>query len=98
MECHKDRLTHAKDSLEYEFVFEPMKPGKVMFDFLITRKEGSGWRYKVQLEALDPEPDDVIKIESNPLVTSTVSFKLTNSEKTQTSYKARFTSDFAHEF
>jgi len=37
-----------------------MKPGKATFDFLVTRQEGSRWRFKVQLEGTDPEPDDVI--------------------------------------
>ena len=73
-----------------------MKPGKITFDFLISRKEGSRWRYKVCLEATEPEPDDIIEIESNLLVTSTVTFKLTNSDKSQAPFKAKFTSDSAH--
>ena len=55
-----------------------MKPGKVSFDFLIIREEGSRWRYKVQLEGTDPDPDDFIEIESSLLVTTTVNFKMTN--------------------
>jgi hypothetical protein len=37
-----------------------MKPGKVSFDFLISREEGSRWRFKVLLEGTEPEPDDII--------------------------------------
>ena len=70
-----------------------MKPGKASFDFLVTRKEGSRWRYRVQLEGTEPEPDDMIEIESNLLVTSSISFKMTNHEKVTSQFKAKFTSD-----
>lgn len=89
----KDNLKHAKDTLELEFMFKPMKPLKVSFDLLITKKEGSRWRYRVVLEGTDPEVDDIIEIESNLLVTSTVAFKITNTEKQTVPFKAKFTSD-----
>jgi hypothetical protein len=38
VDCPKKSLNHAKDTLEFEFLFKPMKPGKVSFDFLITRQ------------------------------------------------------------
>jgi hypothetical protein len=60
VEFRKDKLNHANDNLEVEFNFKPMKPIKVSFDLVITRKEGSRWRYKVNAEGLEPEPDDVI--------------------------------------
>ena len=62
VDCAKNSLKHAKDTLEYEFIFKPMKPGKVSFDFLITKQEGSRWRYKIILEGTDPEVDDIIEI------------------------------------
>jgi hypothetical protein len=43
----KDKLNHANDALEVEFNFKPMKPLKVSFDIVITRREGSRWRYKL---------------------------------------------------
>lgn len=61
-----------------------MKPAKVSFDFLITQKEGSRWRYRVVLEGTHPEVDDIIEIESSLLMTSTISFKLTNIDKSST--------------
>jgi hypothetical protein len=70
-----------------------MKPGKAMFDFLVMREEGSRWRFRVQVEGTEPEPDDVIEIESGLLVTSTINFKMTNSDKTSAQFKAKFTSD-----
>lgn len=49
VELSKDNLKHAKDNLELEFMFKPMKPIKVAFDILITKKEGSRWRFRVLL-------------------------------------------------
>ena len=54
IECTKNSLKHAKDMLEFEFIYKPMKPGKVSFDFLITKQEGSRWRYRLNLEGTDP--------------------------------------------
>lgn len=62
VELSKDNLKHAKDNLELEFMFKPMKPIKVAFDILITKKEGSRWRFRVLLEGTDPEVDDIIEI------------------------------------
>ena len=75
-----------------------MKPGKVSFDFLITRQEGSRWRFKINMEGTEPEPDDFIEIESSLLVTSTISFKMTNTDKTAAQFKAKFTSDSGTSF
>jgi hypothetical protein len=50
----KNKLTHANDNLEVEFNFKPMKPIKVSFDLLITRNQGSRWRYRVNLEGTEP--------------------------------------------
>lgn len=54
VEFSKDNLKHAKDTLELEFMFKPMKPIKIGFDLLITKKQGSRWRYRVLLEGTDP--------------------------------------------
>jgi len=70
-----------------------MKPGKAVFDFVIVRQEGARWRYRIILEGTEPEPDDIIDIESNLLVTSTISFKMTNTDKSVAPFKAKFTSD-----
>ena len=41
-------------------MFKPMKPIKAAFDFLITKREGSRWRFRIILEGTDPEVDDII--------------------------------------
>ena len=59
----------------------------------MKKAEGPKWRYKLVLEATEPEPDDVIHFESALLVTSSVSFKLTNWQKSEAEFTAKFTSD-----
>lgn len=49
VELKKNKLNHANDALEVEFGFKPMKPLKVSFDVVITRREGSRWRYKLSV-------------------------------------------------
>ena len=52
----------------------------------------------MQLEATEPEVDDVIVIESNINRTSSVSFKLTNQFNSYAPFEAFFTPDSSHEF
>lgn len=53
------------------------------FDLVIEEKTGPRWRYKVSLEATEPDVDDTIEIESPLLVTTSVAFKLTNRVKAE---------------
>ena len=50
----KKSLNHANDTLEFEFLFKPMKPGKASFDFVIVRQEGARWRYRMSIEGTEP--------------------------------------------
>ena len=50
------------------------------------------------LEALEPDVDDIISIESPLLVTTSVAFKLTNRVKSEAFFTVKFTSDSANEF
>lgn len=50
-------------------------------DFVVEEKTGPRWRYKLSLEATEPDVDDVIEIEAPLLVTNSVSFKLSNRVK-----------------
>lgn len=93
VEQHKKSLLHDKDYLEFEFSYKPLKPSKFSFDFVVKKAEGPKWRYKLMLEATEPEPDDVIHFESALLVTSSVSFKLTNWQKSEAEFIAKFTYD-----
>jgi hypothetical protein len=58
-----------------------MKPFKTSVELVITRNTGGRWRFKLNLEATEPDEDDVIVIYSPLNRTSSVSFKLTNKYK-----------------
>lgn len=54
VDVKKNRLNHQDDALEVEFGFKPMKPIKVAFDLIISRQEGSRWRYRINIEGTEP--------------------------------------------
>lgn len=93
VEQRKRTLIHDKDYLEFEFTYKPLKPGKFTFDFVVKKAEGPKWRYRIALEATEPDPDDIVEFESALLVTSSVSFRLTNWQKSEAEFHAKFTSD-----
>jgi len=64
--------------LVYEIQFEPNKPFKTHIDFLLIRPNGGQWKYKILLNAIEPEDTDVINIYSCLNKVTTVSFKLGN--------------------
>lgn len=75
-----------------------MKPFKTTIDFVIHRKLGGLWKFKIILESSPPNEDDVIVLSSPLDAIDTVSFRLTNRFKTFATYSAKFTSESDPEF
>lgn len=67
-------------------------------EFIIYKSSGGRWKFNVIFEALDPEVDDSIVIQSPLNKTSSVSFKLSNHLKSFADFNAFFTTDSAAEF
>lgn len=93
-----DRLLSAEDPLVFQMRFEPLRPFKTSTEFVIYKSTGGRWKFNVVFEALEPEVDDVIVIQSPLHKTSSVSFKLNNHMKCQAEFTAFFTPDSAPEF
>lgn len=74
--------------LRYRVSFEPLRPMDTSFEFIIYKNSGARWRYEIQLEATEPEIDDIIQIESTIQHTSSVSFMLTNQFPVRAAFKA----------
>ena len=55
-------------------------------------------RFKISLEALPPNPDDIITIRSPMNKTTSVTFKLTNIERKSAWFDAYFTPESDSEF
>ena len=75
-----------------------MRPFKTQVEFIIYKSSGGRWKFNAVFEALEPEMDDIITIQSPLHKTSSVSFRLTNHMKQPADFVAHFTSDSAHEF
>lgn len=78
--------------------FEPLRPFKTSTEFVVYKSSGGRWKFNVVFEALEPEVDDVIVIQSPLHKTSSVSFKLNNHLKSYAEFTAFFTADSAPEF
>lgn len=97
-EQQTETLNSVDDPLVFNLRFEPLRPFKTATEFIIYKSSGGRWKFNVLFEALEPEVDDVIVIQSPLHKTSSVSFRLTNHMKTVAEFNAFFTSDSAPEF
>jgi len=84
--------------LEFQMRFEPLRPYKTHAEFVVYKSSGGRWKFNVIYEALEPEVDDIITIQSPLHKTSSVSFKLNNHLKSYAEFQAFFTTDSATEF
>ena len=91
-------LRSARDPLVFTMRFEPLRPFKTSMEFIVYKSSGGRWKFNMVFEALDPEVDDVITIQSPLQKTSSVSFKLNNHLKAFAEFNAYFTADSAAEF
>jgi hypothetical protein len=63
-EQKKDTLAKADEELEFLLRFEPLRPYKANTEFIVYKSSGGRWKFNAVFEALDPEVDDVIIIQS----------------------------------
>jgi len=91
-------VASASTPLKFNLTFEPLRPLNAVIQFMIHRQNGGVWKYDLELEATEPEIDDVIVISSLLGQPSSVTFSLTNQFTVYTPFKAYFTPDSALEF
>ena len=95
----KRQLINRDDYLVFNLKFSPMKPYKIdNIELVIDCEQGGRWKYRVNLESLEPEPDDVICIESPLNKTTSVSFRLSNKLKVFSYFQAYFSKDSDNDF
>lgn len=82
----------------YEIQFAPLRPFAITAELLVRKASGGMWRFPVQLEAVAPEPDDVIVIEAAVNVVATVTFQLYNVLPFERDFVAYFTPESPQEF
>ncbi|CAG9335550.1 unnamed protein product [Blepharisma stoltei] len=91
IETHKNIISSPAEALEFSVKFEPLRPFKTQVELLIYKGSGGRWKYNIMLEALDPDIDDTINIESQINKTTSIAFKLTNQFKAFAEFEAFFT-------
>ena len=84
--------------LPLKIYFYPLRPFKTDCEFILTKKSGGQWIYNIILEATEPEPDDVINIQSSLGKLANVSFKLQNVFPKYSKFVAYFSHDSSSEF
>lgn len=92
----KTRLSRADDALTFDAIFEPLRPFAASARLVVKRATGGRWPFEIQLDASDPDPDDVVEVEANLHATAKVQFSLVNSGSTEYApFSAYFSTDSA---
>ncbi|CAD8092149.1 unnamed protein product [Paramecium primaurelia] len=86
------------DEVHFDAAFIPLKPFKANFDLIIKRDIGGVWKFPMNLDATEPDIDDLIIITSPLNKPTSVSFRITNRTKHQATFRAYFTPSSDQEF
>lgn len=89
----KNIIHNPSEPLLFSVRFEPLRPYRTTVELLVYKSSGGRWKYNVLLDAMEPEEDDTIIIESQMNKTASVAFKLTNQFKAFAEFDAKFTPD-----
>ena len=89
----KNIIHDPSEPLLFSVRFEPLRPYRTTVELLVYKSSGGRWKYNVLLDAIEPEEDDTIIIESQMNKTASVAFKLTNQFKAFAEFDAKFTPD-----
>ena len=84
--------------LPLEIKFYPLRPFRTEFEFVLRKKSGGQWIYNILLEALLPDPDDIINIKSSLLKESYITFNLENIFTREAKFIAYFSHESSTEF
>lgn len=93
-----ESISSPNEPILFDLRFEPLRPFKTQVELIIYKSSGGRWKFNAVFEALEPEMDDIITIQSPLHKTSSVSFRLTNHMKQYAQFHASFTQDSANEF
>ena len=84
--------------LPLEIKFYPLRPFRTEVEFILRKKSGGQWNYKIILEATNPDPDDIINIKASLNKESYVTFNLENVFAREAKFLAYFSHDSTTEF
>ena len=84
--------------LPLEIKFYPLRPFRTEFEFVLRKKSGGQWIYNILLEALLPDPDDIINIKSSLHKEAYITFNLENIFTREAKFIAYFSHESSTEF
>jgi len=97
-ELQKATVTQGNNKLPMRIKFYPLRPFKTECEFIVSKNTGGNWIFNIILESTEPEPDDIINIQSSLGKVSHVSFKLHNVFTKNAKFVAYFSHDSSSEF
>jgi len=90
--------TLAGGTLVMAVDWRPLRPVRTSAALVVRKQSGGRWRFDLVLEAGEPQPDDIIFIESPINKMAQVQFRLCNAFDEDTPFQAYFSSDSASVF
>lgn len=95
---NNDPTVEVDFGLRCRFLFEPLRVFTTPIDVSIVCRNRGKWKAKIEIEATDPEPDDIIKLVASVNSVDRVSFKLHNRFLGYSKFQAYFTSNSSPHF
>lgn len=83
---------------KYRLLFEPLRTFTTTLELIVSCRARGRWRLQVELESLDPEPDDVISLTAPVGGQERVSFRLANRFLGLANFEAYFTAKSSPHF
>jgi hypothetical protein len=87
----EDEPARADIAIRYRLLFEPLRIFTTDVELIVVCMNKGRWRADVQLEALEPPPDDTISLNAKVGESDKVAFRLTNRFLGYSPYEAYFT-------
>jgi hypothetical protein len=95
----EEREEHGADyAMKYRLIFEPLRSFAAQIEMVIDCKNRGRWRGQLQLEANDPEPDDIINLIAPVGGTDKIKFRLSNRFLGYSNFNAYFSNKSSPHF
>jgi len=98
VKCINQTMNPFNEPMRFQLSFHPLRPIRSRCFIVVNKPSGGRWEFPLQVEATEPDVDDVIQLESLLHQTSSVTFKLHNQFPVPAKFEAGFTPESPFEF
>jgi len=98
VKCINQTMDPFEEPLRFQLSFQPLRPIRSRCYIVVDKPSGGRWEFPLQVEATEPDVDDIIQMESLLHQTSSVTFKLHNQFSVPAKFEAGFTPESPFEF